>query len=616
MIPEGQENNNSVSIIDKLAAAFRSQSNINPSVRPNNNNSRQPSCSTPSLRKRSSGNLSFYKALPETKRDVSTEPSCKLDEQPSQVCTPKVNTTTTTATTTSKARKRLSATFNPMQTNPHGNSNGGGPLSKTIKELKSIESRELGDILDTLEPLMIDMRPLENFEKSRIRNSINVNLPSLLLKRYRRGVVSNFNLASFITTPEGNDYYNRWMYKFNIQDNNIQNLPEGAKFIVYDDHMMNEDTTTAVWTLMAVIAKNLSFPQSVSYLKNGYYGFENWDLQAKHIIQFNNQSPPLPIPLFKPTPMVSRSASTLSSKNIINVQRRASLFSLDTTPRTKSNLTQRPIFEKSNLFSPSTPATSTTSPDIFHTPLEQFPAALNGDVTPKVDDEFDFVISEIIPNFLYLGPEISTPEQLNGLKSRSIQRILNMAEECDDDVPGLKDAFKYHKIAARDTVEMQNVQGTLKSAVQLCKECIGLIRETYFISLLDDSKKHHEPIYVHCKAGKSRSAAAILAYLVLSEHWTLKRAYRHIVKARPNISPNIGFVAELMKLEEGVHGQVSNFAGTDWHLIDCNNPPSPDTLLEMGRLEKAWKRDRSQSGSRHNSLNGSRGTIVFTAKDD
>lgn len=71
-----------------------------------------------------------------------------------------------------------------------------------------------------------------------------------------------------------------------------------------------------------------------------------------------------------------------------------------------------------------------------------------------------------------------------------------------------------------------------------------------------------------------------------------------------------------MKLEEGVHGQVSNFAGTDWHLIDCNNPPSPDTLLEMGRLEKAWKRDRSQSGSRHNSLNGSRGTIVFTAKDD
>lgn len=129
---------------------------------------------------------------------------------------------------------------------------------------------------------------------------------------------------------------------------------------------------------------------------------------------------------------------------------------------------------------------------------------------------------------------------------------------------------------------------------------------------LDDSKKHHEPIYVHCKAGKSRSAAAILAYLVLSEHWTLKKAYRHIVKARPNISPNIGFVAELMKLEEGVHGEVSNFAGLDWHLIDLTNPPSPETQREMGRLEKAWKRGRSQSGSRHNSThirNSSNGSI-------
>lgn len=122
---------------------------------------------------------------------------------------------------------------------------------------------------------------------------------------------------------------------------------------------------------------------------------------------------------------------------------------------------------------------------------------------------------------------------------------------------------------------------------------------------LDDSKKHHEPIYVHCKAGKSRSAAAILAYLVLSENWTLKKAYRHIVKARPNISPNIGFVAELMKMEEGVHGKVSNFAGTDWHLADLSNPPSPDTQKEMGRLEKAWKRGRSSSNVRPLSGSGS-----------
>jgi hypothetical protein len=181
-----------------------------------------------------------------------------------------------------------------------------------------------------------------------------------------------------------------------------------------------------------------------------------------------------------------------------------------------------------------------------------------------------------------------------------------MAEECDDDVPGLKDTFVYTKVAARDTVEMKNIDETLKKAVHVISEL--LLHFIYYLYLiyiyiyiihcfLDDSKKHHAPIYVHCQAGKSRSVAAVLAYLVVSEHWTLKRAYRHVVKVRPNISPNIGFVAELMKMEEAVHGQVSNFAAVDWHLIDFTNPPSPDTQREMGRLERAWKRDRSNSRS-------------------
>ncbi|PHZ14725.1 phosphatases II, partial [Rhizopus microsporus ATCC 52813] len=144
-----------------------------------------------------------------------------------------------------------------------------------------------------------------------------------------------------------------------------------------------------------------------------------------------------------------------------------------------------------------------------------------------------FSITEIVPNFLYLGPEITSPEQLDILKSRSIRRILNMAEECDDDIPGLKESFVYCKIPARDTVEMKNVQDTLRTAVQV----------------INTARRHYEPVYVHCKAGKSRSVAVILAYLVLSEKWTLKRAYQLIVKERPGASPNIGFVAELLKLE-------------------------------------------------------------------
>ncbi|KAI8991295.1 protein-tyrosine phosphatase-like protein [Mycotypha africana] len=369
-------------------------------------------------------------------------------------------------------------------------------------------------------PLLIDMRPLEQFERAHITNSININVPTLLIKRYRRGVIpNNFNLESFITTPEGTDQYRIWLEQFKeaADDDEI-------RVIIYDDHTTSKDKSTGTWTLAGVIYKIIHSTTAntatevievIHGLQGGFHGFVEWDTEGNY-----NKAP-----------------------DATNVHRRASLFSLDTNIRPT--------------------------------------------MTPKTEHEYDFVISEIIPKFLYLGPEILTEEQVMDLKHRSIKRVLNMAEECDDDVSGLKETFAYQKIAARDTVEMQNVQGTLRKAVRA----------------IDDSKKHHEPIYVHCKAGKSRSAAAILAYLVLSEHWTLKKAYQHIVKARPNISPNIGFVAELMKMEEGVHGQVSNFASTDWQLM-LTNPPSPDTQKEMGRLERVWKRGRSSSNvTRNTSLN-------------
>ncbi|KAI8085843.1 uncharacterized protein B0P05DRAFT_635802 [Gilbertella persicaria] len=670
--PTDMKETSTESFMDLLSAAFQSQSlgETNKEQRPKRT-SRQ--LSSPALRKRSSGSyrtsqqqhqqqqqqqqdfpterrrdsngvnytncvslLNEYQHSKEDKKD-DEKPTFTLrrGEEPTQPISPKNNSTTTNR---GRIAKRLSATLNtisPIHSNPHMSSSNNSSFLKSIKDTKYIGPNALAQLLTDaqtplgIEPLMIDMRPLEQYQKSHIRHSIHVNVPTLLIKRYRRGVVSNFNLESFITTPEGTDLFRHWLKQFNAQD--IQELPERAHFVVYDEQMTESDMTTATWILVGAIKKNTL--ACVQYLQHGYRGFEQFDLTHKYLegSQFARlDTPPLPIPsssqsseltkkfkhplfnppnkLKMPTPMISRSASTLSAKanNLtVNVQRRASLFTLDTNMRpsksrsltsipSQSQSTQRhkneleSIHEKNN----HTPTTQIFSPEeVYHTPLETTPPSddeimvtAQGEQTPKTENEYDFVISEIIPNFLYLGPEIATVDQVSGLKARSIRRILNMAEECDDDVPGLKQDFQYQKIAARDTVEMQNVEDTLRKAV----------------NVIDDSKKNHEPIYVHCKAGKSRSAAAILAYLVLIEHWTLKKAYRHIVKMRPNISPNIGFVVELMKLEEGVHGGMSNFAGTDWRLIDLTNPPSPDTQREMGRLERAWKRGRSTSNaSRH-----------------
>jgi hypothetical protein len=41
-----------------------------------------------------------------------------------------------------------------------------------------------------------------------------------------------------------------------------------------------------------------------------------------------------------------------------------------------------------------------------------------------------------------------------------------------------------------------------------------------------------------------------MAYLIHANHWTLARAYAFVLERRKGISPNIGFVSELMTFEE------------------------------------------------------------------
>ncbi|KXN92526.1 Dual specificity protein phosphatase 7 [Leucoagaricus sp. SymC.cos] len=148
-----------------------------------------------------------------------------------------------------------------------------------------------------------------------------------------------------------------------------------------------------------------------------------------------------------------------------------------------------------------------------------------------------FTISTILPNFLYLGPELTEPVHVEELKELGVQRILNIAAEINEDDHGLrlKERFeRYVKIPMRDTVEEENV---LKGVRQACE-------------ILDDARLHSAPTYVHCKAGKSRSVTAVMAYLIHANHWTLSRAYSFVLERRKGISPNIGFVSELMNFEE------------------------------------------------------------------
>ncbi|PIL25924.1 hypothetical protein GSI_11677 [Ganoderma sinense ZZ0214-1] len=182
------------------------------------------------------------------------------------------------------------------------------------------------------------------------------------------------------------------------------------------------------------------------------------------------------------------------------------------------------------------------TPRLLHspsTPMSRSPSTARPDSSqpPTTEEPFPvFTVSTILPNFLFLGPELTTEEHVEELLSVGVKRILNIAAECDDDHGlHLRERFdRYIRIPMRDTVEEDNITRGVR---EVCE-------------ILDDARLHSSPTYVHCKAGKSRSVTAVMAYLIHANHWTLSRAYAFVLERRKGISPNIGFVSELMTFEE------------------------------------------------------------------
>ena len=59
---------------------------------------------------------------------------------------------------------------------------------------------------------------------------------------------------------------------------------------------------------------------------------------------------------------------------------------------------------------------------------------------------------------------------------------------------------------------------------------------------MNDLLKKGKKVYVHCTAGMSRSAAAVIIYLVLYENYTVEEANNFCKKYRPIICPNYGVI--------------------------------------------------------------------------
>lgn len=163
------------------------------------------------------------------------------------------------------------------------------------------------------------------------------------------------------------------------------------------------------------------------------------------------------------------------------------------------------------------------------------------------EEAADFEVSTIVPGQLYLGSHIQTPADARQLEALGIRAVLNTAaelplsqEDPHSPMSVLRDTSirDYLHIPMRDVVEAVGVQQQLRDACRF----------------LERMRACGRPTFVHCRAGKSRSATCVMAYLIQTRRWTLKQAYAFVSAQRPRTSPNIGLMAELMHFERAVLG--------------------------------------------------------------
>jgi len=116
------------------------------------------------------------------------------------------------------------------------------------------------------------------------------------------------------------------------------------------------------------------------------------------------------------------------------------------------------------------------------------------------------------------------------LVEAGITHILCVAATLDLLFP---ESFTYKKIKVLDNADTD--------LSQYFADCFAFIDET----LLSGGK-----VFVHCVAGRSRSATIVIAWLMKSRGFSLDSAMEHCQAVRPNVQPNFGFMAQLRRFEK------------------------------------------------------------------
>ncbi|KAL4497389.1 hypothetical protein ABPG72_011324 [Tetrahymena utriculariae] len=146
------------------------------------------------------------------------------------------------------------------------------------------------------------------------------------------------------------------------------------------------------------------------------------------------------------------------------------------------------------------------------------------------------VINQMIKNLentsvgnLFLG-NIWSAKSLQTLNKYNIKTVLSICDFCDLNYDE-NNQINHVIIEAKDEPNYD-----LKPDIDKCLDLI-------------DTFLQKSNILVHCQMGKSRSASIVIAYFMKKYQINFDSAYKQVLKLKPDINPNNGFIQQLKKMD-------------------------------------------------------------------
>lgn len=166
------------------------------------------------------------------------------------------------------------------------------------------------------------------------------------------------------------------------------------------------------------------------------------------------------------------------------------------------------------------------------------PPATSSSRTSKGKEPATQYPNEIIEGFLYLG-NFWQANSANVVAALQITHVVNMGATTEG-----REKLAHVTYLDVDIVDKVNAD----------------IRKTFeaTVAFIDEAAKSPGArVLIHCVQGVSRSCTIVVVYIMLSTRCTLSAAYAHVLKCRPLIFPNHGFMQQLIAYEAELYGCAS-----------------------------------------------------------